>query len=242
MGKNFWDSGWSGYNGLPEFGGKSGITVVNTSSKPVVKCLHTHPAMPITVAGKTFHVYGGSGRDPIHSDCDIYVALDGSTPEHKSFYPWNNPGRIFVSFYITDMTAPKDVDEFKRMIVWMGDQIIAGKKVHVGCIGGHGRTGTVLTALVRVMMNEEDAISYVRKHYCGKAVEAYTQVQFLHKEFGIKKVEAAKTDLWFADSKPKGKVVPVTMGDFNSKYTKSDLIPLNPLEDFGSIWYPASDT
>lgn len=42
------------------------------------------------------------------------------------------------------------------------------------------------------MMGEEDAITYVRKNYCQKAVESKSQVEFLHKHYGIKKVGGSK--------------------------------------------------
>lgn len=216
---------------------------VHTSAKGTyVKCADSHPALPITVDGTTYHVYGGSGGSPMHSDHDIYVALDGSTPEHKNFFPWNNPGKTFVSFYINDMSVPKDYVEFRKMIVWLGHEVQAGRKVHVGCMGGHGRTGTVLAALVKHMTGAEDAINYVRKHYCPKAVESASQIEFLHKEFGINKVAATKE---YTKSKKVYGSDGVSYGyadTFNSTYTKdtgSKGMELVPAEEFGSIWYPA---
>ena len=70
--------------------------------------------------------------------------------------------------------------------------MIDNKRVHVGCIGGHGRTGLVLSALVAQMTGMPDPISYVRKHYCTKAVESTEQVTFLTKHFGAAKVEPSK--------------------------------------------------
>ena len=158
------------------------------------KCAHTHPALKIEVAGKDtcYTVYGGACGDPVHVNLDIYVALDHSTSHDPQAWPWNGT-RQFVYFPIQDMSVPKDPVEFRKMIDWLADQLVMGKSVHVGCLGGHGRTGLVLAALTRVLGGEEDAITYVRDHYCKKAVETVEQVNWLAKHFGIKKVSGSKT-------------------------------------------------
>lgn len=56
-------------------------------------------------------------------------------------------------------------------------------RVEIGCIGGHGRTGTMLA--IMVMMDEpglthEQAIQYVRHHYCSQAIETVEQEKWLY--------------------------------------------------------------
>ena len=46
-----------------------------------------------------------------------------------------------------------------------------------------------------------DAIAYVRKHYCHKAVESAEQVKFLGKHFGIKEAQGAKSTTVSSGSK-----------------------------------------
>jgi hypothetical protein len=104
--------------------------------------------------------------------------------------PWE--GKISYRYPVTDMHAPSDPATFDKLVRWLAEQIEAGKKVHVGCIGGHGRTGTLFAALVKVMLGEEDAIQYVRDGYCKKAVESKAQVDFLVKHYGIKARDGAK--------------------------------------------------
>jgi hypothetical protein len=58
----------------------------------------------------------------------------------------------------------------------------------------------------------EDAITYVREHYCKKAVESSTQVAFLHKQYGIKVVPGSRNVV----SVPKG-----TLKDSQGKPYKS---------------------
>lgn len=154
----------------------------------VKKCYESHPALPVG----EYVIYGGSCAYPVVTDADIYVALDFMRAP-ISAQPWNPPdGKLHTAFYIPDMKAPTDPAEFKRMVTWLAAQLIAGKKVHVGCVGGHGRTGTVLAALVNEMTGEADAITYVRTNYCHKAVESAAQIHFLHEHFGIKKAKPTK--------------------------------------------------
>jgi hypothetical protein len=136
-------------------------------------------------------VYGGACGDPIHTGLDIYVALDHGTAHDTRAYPWHG-SRQFIYFPITDMSVPKDAVEFKMMIDWLCDQIVAGKSVHVGCLGGHGRTGMVLAALVKMLGGVTDAITYVRNRYCKKAVETTAQAEWLNTHFGIKVVDGYK--------------------------------------------------
>lgn len=165
----------------------------DNSYNAFVKCAHKHP--PLRFKGKDgsdYVIHGGACRDPIHTGLDIYVALDHGTACDTRAYPWHG-SRQFVFFPISDMSVPKDEVEFQLMVEWLCAQMVAGKSVHVGCIGGHGRTGMVLAAVVNVLGGIEDAVTYVRDHYCEKAVETDAQSNWLHKHFGIKKVTGHKT-------------------------------------------------
>lgn len=134
-------------------------------------------------------IVGGACSSPVDEGCDVYVALDaygGFCP-----LPWNKEA-IYVDFPIKDMHAPSNKKETIKLVQYLCNQLQKGKKVHVGCIGGHGRTGTIIAAVVKMLLGEEDAITWVRKNYCKKAVESSAQVDFLHSVFGIKKVEETK--------------------------------------------------
>lgn len=161
------------------------------ASEPYVykSCAKSHPALDL---GNGLLIYGGAAHSPIVGDADIYVSLDRGMDADTKGYPWNG-GRQFIYFPITDMSAPADAAEFKKLISWLAAQVKAGHKVHVGCIGGHGRTGTVFSALVKEMSGNVNAIQYVRDHYCPKAVESATQVDFLVKHYGVARVKGAKS-------------------------------------------------
>lgn len=51
-----------------------------------------------------------------------------------------------------------------------------GLWVEVGCIGGHGRTGTVLACMAVLSgLNAQDSVNYVRDYYCNQAIESDEQ-------------------------------------------------------------------
>lgn len=143
------------------------------------RCYHDHPALDIN----GMKVYGGSCINPVVTDADVYVGFDISMARHGHSYPWEK-GESFL-FYIKDMGVPSSVEDTKRLVEWLSVQLIAKRKVHLGCIGGHGRTGMILAALVMHMTGNKDAITYVRENYCGRAVESLEQVDFLAAHFGV---------------------------------------------------------
>jgi len=56
----------------------------------------------------------------------------------------------------------------------------AGERVEVGCLGGHGRTGTALACLAVLSgLPADDAVAWVRANYCDKAVETREQEAFV---------------------------------------------------------------
>jgi len=141
-----------------------------------------------------FKVYGGSCMYPVVKDADVYVGLDHSMAESSKVYPWES-GHSF-QYKIHDMRAPSNPSTFNQLVQWLAVQVRLGHKVHIGCIGGHGRTGTVLTALVYVMTGNTKAIEYVRENYCEKAVESTEQIKFLMTHFGQEEAKPTKEDMF----------------------------------------------
>ncbi len=55
-----------------------------------------------------------------------------------------------------------------------------GQRVEVGCLGGHGRTGTAVACLaVLAGCPAGEAVAWVREHYCTSAVETPEQEAFV---------------------------------------------------------------
>jgi hypothetical protein len=156
------------------------------------RCYESHPALKI---GNGI-LCGGSSSWPVVRDADIYVALQSGSSSDLASDPWlTAPKVVEVHFGVRDQHAPDNIKRFKKMIDWLCNQLQEGKKIHVGCIGGHGRTGTVLSAIVAQALGEKNAIQYVRKNYCTRAVESSEQIHFLMKEYGVSKVEGSKHHL-----------------------------------------------
>lgn len=154
------------------------FTPISLSSPLVERCYHKHPALALG----DFEVFGGSCISPAIKDADIYIGFDrGMTFTERSF-PWTDGFELLYA--IPDGQTPKNKKNFKKLVEWVADEIRDGKKAHIGCIGGHGRTGMFLAALVAVMEVDPDPIKYVRQNYCKKAVETTDQIKFLVKDYG----------------------------------------------------------
>ncbi len=153
------------------------------------RCADDHLALKL---GDGLVIYGGNCGTPVMADCDVYIGFDSCMRFTGKQFPWMKGHEI--RFLITDMNAPTEAQtpDFKKLVSWTIMQINAGRKVHAGCIGGHGRTGMFLAAIVKEMMGKKGAITYVRKNYCASAVESQSQIDWLNKEYGISKVKASK--------------------------------------------------
>ena len=79
-----------------------------------------------------------------------------------------------------DFGVPDDLDAFRRALTDLLDRARKGERVEVGCLGGHGRTGTALACLaVLTGTPANDAVAWVRANYCYKAVETDSQEQLV---------------------------------------------------------------
>lgn len=151
--------------------------------KSVKRCHHSHPALKI--GGGV--IEGGACGDP-NLKADYLILLDDF--QRGIFLPpWE--GRFQIRFPIRDGDAP-DPKKLDKLVDWIGGELAKGKKFHIGCFAGHGRTGTVLAAIVAKVHGEPDAIKWLRKNYCKKAVESHAQVDMLVKHFGVKKAAPSK--------------------------------------------------
>lgn len=143
-------------------------------------CHLSHPPYPVAPG---YVIYGGSGINPHLKDCDVYVSLDKARYPGERSRPWTD-GEDFI-FDIPNFGVPADPAEFRKLVEWLAEQVKAGRKVHVGCMAGHGRTGMVLAALHILMTGDKDAIQHVRANYCTQVVENEKQTRFLLEHWGV---------------------------------------------------------
>lgn len=172
------------------------ISLVQRNFSPT-PCFCSHPAMPIG----QYMIFGGNAAKPIVKDANVYVSLhkrscsglgrEGCGVERcDSATDTSGVGgtAIEIVFPIEDGGIPGDIQGFQRLVSWLCHQLQKDRKVHVGCVGGHGRTGMVLAAIYAQMTGEKDAIQYLREHYCCRAVETKPQVKFLMQHYGVSDV------------------------------------------------------
>ena len=183
-----------------------------------VRCYESHPILKMGNG----RLIGGSASSPVAKDADVYVSLQSGSTSGRISDPWEAKNQLIeIQYSITDTQAPSNVVRFKKMVTWLCNQLHEGKTVHVGCVGGHGRTGVVFSAIVAEMKEEKDAIQWVRKHYCKKVVESKVQVQFLMKYYGVSEAEPSKT--WESDHKPLWKKGESELESYKSKSSVKQL-------------------
>lgn len=82
-----------------------------------------------------------------------------------------------------DMSTPScSIGDFRTIIRWTLAQLRDRKVIDIGCLGGHGRTGTFLACLLTEQgMPARQAIAKVRRAHCLMAIETEQQTQFIHR-------------------------------------------------------------
>lgn len=84
---------------------------------------------------------------------------------------WNPTGPAVLLDW-PDFGVPTDNATADREIQAAFARARAGERVEVACIGGHGRTGTVLACMaVLTGVPGDEAVGWVRGTYCSRAVE-----------------------------------------------------------------------
>lgn len=197
------------------------------------KCYKSHPAFDI---GGGLMIYGGNCGTPSVTDADIYIGFQSGMAVTGRRFPWREGHEI--QFVIQDRHAPVDVKEFDHMVNWTIAQLQKGKKVHAGCIGGHGRTGLFLAALRARHAGDPDPIKTVRLLYCSKAVESAEQVKFLMTHYGAAHQEHRPYTAYSA-AKPSSAYTP-NKGDPSKKVPKGSTVTTttsgSPIHRDSSIW------
>lgn len=219
----------------------------NKSWKMGPACRESHPTLELL--GQKVH--GGSCLSPVKG-YDIYVGLDMGMKRRHAPFPWHPADEVLLS--ISDGDIPLAPEEFWNLIGWLIEKLKEGKSVHVGCVGGHGRTGMVLAALVSEIGLSDDPIAWVREHYCEKAVETDKQIKFLVKFWKCKPakptrkatvvISSGKDWDWMGGSGSAETFLPAKWESHGTKTGKSDFKPpksklpkcASPVRTSNSIW------
>jgi len=105
------------------------------------------------------------GRQP---DYGLYL-------DRKWEPPWPHEYLDWPDFGVPDSSVHA-ISTLKAMLKRAQD----GESVEIGCLGGHGRTGTALAcAAVLTGCPPDKAVDWVRIHYCPQAIETLAQEMFV---------------------------------------------------------------
>ena len=74
----------------------------------------------------------------------------------------------------------------KDFITSLANFVREGNNILVHCVGGHGRTGTLLMCLLLREGYTGDVLFWLRKNYCKKAVETKRQIEYLQSAYQLK--------------------------------------------------------
>jgi protein tyrosine phosphatase len=86
-----------------------------------------------------------------------------------------------------DFGTPADPDRAESAIVAAFQKARSGQVIEVGCLGGSGRTGTVLACMAILSgIATSDAVDWVRGSYRRNAVETQEQQDFV-RQFGLRR-------------------------------------------------------
>lgn len=99
------------------------------------------------------------------------IMIPGMDKKRYVYVPWPD-------YSIPDGSVRTLAEQFR----WLLHQVKTGELVEIGCIGGHGRTGSVAAALLVVQgVPAAEALARVRSTYCVEAVETNTQERLLYR-------------------------------------------------------------
>ena len=80
----------------------------------------------------------------------------------------------------SDFGVPNDSVPVVAALRLLLERARGGDRVELGCLGGHGRTGTALACLAILCgLPPSEAVTWVRKNYCAGAVESGQQEAFV---------------------------------------------------------------
>jgi hypothetical protein len=143
----------------------------DAAGRPMPEGRHTHRTT-VTLADGT-RVAGASflGGEPYTREAapafGLYLDPAWSPPWPHEHVDW------------PDFGTP-DAAELEAALARLLEQARTGTAVEVGCLGGHGRTGTALACLaVLAGAPAATAVAWVREHYCAHAVETPDQEAFV---------------------------------------------------------------
>lgn len=163
-----------------------GYKPLSSPSKP--SCNHSRE-------GKLFALEGGlnilalASRDVKYLDTDktdvgvyLYDRWQRSIVTTPGLVvPWAKkaePEALYIDW--TDYSVPDGDMPMVDIVTWMLAEMGKGVRFETACMGGHGRTGTMLAMLLTAQgVLPGAAINRVREHHCAKGIENAKQAEYV---------------------------------------------------------------
>ena len=168
------------------------------ASRPSTLGIHNckHHLQPFTfkVGEQEYTLYGSAFSDrksePKADQAGVCVFLDHRWMQEYSPV-WVNPALAYKAKdrFLSKNETPTifldwpdmgvlEIEDLKPVVSYLANVIDIG--VEIGCMGGHGRTGTLM-ALIMVQLGckAEEAIKTIRKDYCKRAIETQGQEELI---------------------------------------------------------------
>lgn len=139
--------------------------------------LHVHRTVVVLPDGTEVTAVSYDSRDPYARDeapdFGLYLDPQWDPPWPHDHIDW------------PDFGVPPDSAAVASTLRSLLERARGGERLELGCLGGHGRTGTALACLaVQCGLPPSDAVTWVRANYCSKAVESGQQEAFVNGFFG----------------------------------------------------------
>jgi hypothetical protein len=134
--------------------------------------LHIHRSALVLPDGTDVTAVSFDARDPYARDeaTDFGLYLD---PQWDP--PWSHDHLDWPDFGVPSDSVPV-VAALRSLL----ERARGGDRVELGCLGGHGRTGTALACLAILSgVPPSEAVTWVRENYCSNAVESRQQEAFV---------------------------------------------------------------
>jgi hypothetical protein len=141
---------------------------------------HGHQRFDVHVHRDVVVLPGGTDVTAVSFDAVDPYSRDRA-PDHGLYLDprWAPPWSHRVVDW-PDFGVPADPSELVGALRDVLDRAGRGERVEVGCLGGHGRTGTAVAALAVLTGYPADgAVAWARTHYCARAVETPEQAAFV---------------------------------------------------------------
>lgn len=108
----------------------------------------------------------------------------GNLAEDFPAYADDFESGTFIQFPIVDMSASAADDALKSLCERLRDMILAGNHLFVHCAGGHGRTGTVVAILMKMLyshLTTHEIFDYIQYSHDQRAFHNYGPKKFTGK-------------------------------------------------------------